>query len=237
MQHRWSRRHAGQRGAASATGFHALDSRNCRHFRHAASSAPASGTTSDPRHPQPPQVAPLTASSALDPRKWHHFRPAPPSAPASGTTDGHQRPRPRQVAPLPTRAPAQPLTGAPPWTPTTGSVREDPRPTSRPVTSTATSPLPLPAPLPRCAGRPAAACTPRPVTTHRTRVSLGDHLGALVGRSDRGRRTTLLPAAGSRLLIEWDNTQRGANHAHSVWRDPTAAFGLDVLARHRAGHR
>ena len=41
---------------------------------------------------------------------------------------------------------------------------------------------------------------------------------------------------GPRLLVEWDNTQRGANHAHSVWRDPTADFGLDVLARHRAEH-
>jgi hypothetical protein len=41
---------------------------------------------------------------------------------------------------------------------------------------------------------------------------------------------------GPRLLIEWDNTQRGANHAHSVWRDPDADFGLDVLARHRAQH-
>jgi len=39
---------------------------------------------------------------------------------------------------------------------------------------------------------------------------------------------------GPRLLVEWDNTQRGANHAHSVWRDPGADFGLDVLARHRA---
>jgi Protein of unknown function (DUF3500) len=39
---------------------------------------------------------------------------------------------------------------------------------------------------------------------------------------------------GPRLLAEWDNTQRGANHAHSVWRDPGADFGLDVLARHRA---
>jgi hypothetical protein len=39
-----------------------------------------------------------------------------------------------------------------------------------------------------------------------------------------------------RLLLEWDNTQRGANHAHSVWRDPTADFGLDVLAAHRAAH-
>ena len=43
---------------------------------------------------------------------------------------------------------------------------------------------------------------------------------------------------GPRLLVEWDNTQRGANHAHSVWRDPDADFGLDVLARHRAAaHR
>jgi hypothetical protein len=41
---------------------------------------------------------------------------------------------------------------------------------------------------------------------------------------------------GPRLLIEWDNTQRGANHAHSVWRDPTADFGMDVLAAHRAAH-
>ncbi|GAA1899473.1 DUF3500 domain-containing protein [Lapillicoccus jejuensis] len=39
---------------------------------------------------------------------------------------------------------------------------------------------------------------------------------------------------GPSLLVEWDNTQRGANHAHSVWRDPDSDFGLDVLARHRA---
>ena len=42
---------------------------------------------------------------------------------------------------------------------------------------------------------------------------------------------------GPRLLVEWDNTQRKANHAHSVWRDPDADFGLDVLARHRASSR
>jgi len=39
-----------------------------------------------------------------------------------------------------------------------------------------------------------------------------------------------------RLLVEWDNTQRDANHAHSVWRDPTSDFGLDVLTRHYAAH-
>jgi len=41
---------------------------------------------------------------------------------------------------------------------------------------------------------------------------------------------------GPRLLVEWDNTQRKANHAHSVWRDPTADFGVDALAAHRAAH-
>ncbi|BBH67834.1 hypothetical protein ACTI_45190 [Actinoplanes sp. OR16] len=41
---------------------------------------------------------------------------------------------------------------------------------------------------------------------------------------------------GPRLLIEWDNTQRNANHAHSVWRDPANDFGLDVLAEHRQRH-
>jgi hypothetical protein len=35
-----------------------------------------------------------------------------------------------------------------------------------------------------------------------------------------------------RLLVEYDNTQRGANHAHSVWRDPVNDFGLDPLAAH-----
>ncbi len=41
---------------------------------------------------------------------------------------------------------------------------------------------------------------------------------------------------GPDLLIEWDNTQRGANHAHSVWRDPSRDFGLDVLALHHRLH-
>jgi hypothetical protein len=40
---------------------------------------------------------------------------------------------------------------------------------------------------------------------------------------------------GPRLLIEYDNTQRRANHAHSVWRDPVADFGGDVLGAHLAG--
>ncbi|MCV2489355.1 DUF3500 domain-containing protein [Geodermatophilus sp. YIM 151500] len=39
---------------------------------------------------------------------------------------------------------------------------------------------------------------------------------------------------GPRLLVEWDNTQNGGNHAHSVWRDPQADFGADALAAHLA---
>lgn len=41
---------------------------------------------------------------------------------------------------------------------------------------------------------------------------------------------------GPRLLLEWDDTARDANHAHSVWRDPEADFGLDALSAHRAAH-
>lgn len=39
---------------------------------------------------------------------------------------------------------------------------------------------------------------------------------------------------GPTLLIEYDNTQDGANHVHSVWRDPENDFGGDLLRRHYA---
>jgi hypothetical protein len=39
---------------------------------------------------------------------------------------------------------------------------------------------------------------------------------------------------GERILIEYDNTQRGANHIHTVWRDLANDFAGDVLARHYA---
>jgi hypothetical protein len=38
------------------------------------------------------------------------------------------------------------------------------------------------------------------------------------------------------LLAEYDNSARGANHVHSVWRDPRGDFADDALARHRAEH-
>ena len=39
---------------------------------------------------------------------------------------------------------------------------------------------------------------------------------------------------GTRLLAEYDNTQRGVNHVHTVWRDLAADFGGDALADHYA---
>jgi hypothetical protein len=42
---------------------------------------------------------------------------------------------------------------------------------------------------------------------------------------------------GPDLLIEYDNTQSGGNHVHSVWRNPANDFGDDILAAHyRAEH-
>ena len=37
---------------------------------------------------------------------------------------------------------------------------------------------------------------------------------------------------GPTLVIEYDNTQNGANHAHSVWHDSQDMFGSDLLRRH-----
>lgn len=43
---------------------------------------------------------------------------------------------------------------------------------------------------------------------------------------------------GPTLLIEYDNTQNNANHIHSVWRDLTNDFGVDLLRDHyeKGGH-
>jgi hypothetical protein len=37
---------------------------------------------------------------------------------------------------------------------------------------------------------------------------------------------------GPSALLEYDNTQNGANHAHSVWIDPQGLFGRDLLKAH-----
>jgi hypothetical protein len=39
---------------------------------------------------------------------------------------------------------------------------------------------------------------------------------------------------GPDLLVEYDNTDNGANHAHTVLRRPAADFGGDILAAHRS---
>lgn len=38
------------------------------------------------------------------------------------------------------------------------------------------------------------------------------------------------------FLVEYDNTQDGANHAHSVWRSRVGDFGADLLRRHHEDH-
>ena len=40
---------------------------------------------------------------------------------------------------------------------------------------------------------------------------------------------------GPSFLIEYDNTQNGANHIHAVWRDLANDWGEDVLAAHYRG--
>ncbi|MGH9814258.1 MAG: DUF3500 domain-containing protein, partial [Candidatus Acidiferrales bacterium] len=43
---------------------------------------------------------------------------------------------------------------------------------------------------------------------------------------------------GPTFVIEYDNTQDGANHIHTVWRDIERDFGADLLREHyqRAAH-
>lgn len=37
---------------------------------------------------------------------------------------------------------------------------------------------------------------------------------------------------GPTFLVEYDNTQNGANHIHTVWRDFDGDFGRDLLREH-----
>jgi hypothetical protein len=41
---------------------------------------------------------------------------------------------------------------------------------------------------------------------------------------------------GPNVVIEYDNTQNGANHIHAVYRDPSNDFGNDPLAEHYHDH-
>jgi hypothetical protein len=68
----------------------------------------------------------------------------------------------------------------------------------------------------------------------RRRYAENDYLDAVhfawAGDLARGR-PHYYRLTGPRLFVEYDNTQRGANHAHSVWRDPAGDFGLDPLGQ------
>ena len=41
--------------------------------------------------------------------------------------------------------------------------------------------------------------------------------------------------SGPTFLLEYDNVQDCANHAHTVWRDLRRDWGADLLAAHHAG--
>ncbi len=41
---------------------------------------------------------------------------------------------------------------------------------------------------------------------------------------------------GPTFLIEYDNVQNNANHAHTVWRDFNGDFGRDILKEHYLNH-
>jgi Protein of unknown function (DUF3500) len=78
---------------------------------------------------------------------------------------------------------------------------------------------------------------PEELAERETEKFAGDKLNAVhfawAGGIERGQ-PHYYRLQGPRLLAEYDNTQRDVNHIHTVWRDPSADFGDDVLARHRA---
>ena len=66
---------------------------------------------------------------------------------------------------------------------------------------------------------------------------LPDTTFAWAGSTEAGRGH-YYAIRGPRLLVEYDNTQDGANHIHAVWRDLTNDWGEDLLAAHyRSAHR
>ncbi len=57
---------------------------------------------------------------------------------------------------------------------------------------------------------------------------------AWAGSLERGR-PHYFRVHGPSALVEYDNTQDGANHVHSVWIDPNGVFGRDLLKTHYQG--
>jgi hypothetical protein len=62
---------------------------------------------------------------------------------------------------------------------------------------------------------------------------VGDVTFAWAGSTTPGERH-YYAVKGATFLLEYDNTQDGANHAHTVWRDLRRDWGTDLLAQHHA---
>ena len=69
------------------------------------------------------------------------------------------------------------------------------------------------------------------VWSHIVTAGLGDVTFGWAG-SDEPGRGHYYAVRGPTFLIEYDNTQNGANHIHSVWRELENDWGEDLLARH-----
>jgi len=64
-------------------------------------------------------------------------------------------------------------------------------------------------------------------------AGIGDATFAWAG-SDAPGRGHYYAVRGPTFVIEYDNTQNGANHIHAVWRDLADDWGADLLADHLA---
>jgi hypothetical protein len=62
-------------------------------------------------------------------------------------------------------------------------------------------------------------------------AGLGTVRFAWAGSEEKGR-PHYYRLSGPTFVIEYDNTQNGANHVHTVWRDRTRDFGRDLLKEH-----
>jgi hypothetical protein len=78
------------------------------------------------------------------------------------------------------------------------------------------------------------ACAPEGVLAKSPNSLVGIHF-AWAGDLEAGR-PHYYRLHGPELLVEYDNTQNDANHAHSVWRRPSSDFGFDVLEAHRSNY-
>jgi hypothetical protein len=80
-----------------------------------------------------------------------------------------------------------------------------------------------------------ARCMPDAVARERLRrlreAGLDKIHFAWAGGAERGQ-PHYYRLQGPTFLVEYDNTQNGANHVHSVWRDFDGDWGLDLLRLH-----